>query len=166
MDGVDQLNNILVIGMTNRKDLIDIALLRPGRFEVQVEIHLPDEKGRLQIFDIQTKKMRENNMMSDDVNLAELAALTNNFSGAEIEGLVKSASSFAINKTVNIGKGATKLNTKDIAKLKVTREDFLNALNDVTPVSYTHLDVYKRQCYCYAKEISSIGPYDSKYHNP
>ncbi|CAI1914216.1 hypothetical protein SEUBUCD650_0D02900 [Saccharomyces eubayanus] len=133
MDGVDQLNNILVIGMTNRKDLIDIALLRPGRFEVQVEIHLPDEKGRLQIFEIQTKKMRENNMMSDDVNLAELAALTNNFSGAEIEGLVKSASSFAINKTVNIGKGATKLNTKDIAKLKVTREDFLNALNDVTP---------------------------------
>ncbi|AJQ01239.1 AIC_G0002680.mRNA.1.CDS.1 [Saccharomyces cerevisiae] len=133
MDGVDQLNNILVIGMTNRKDLIDSALLRPGRFEVQVEIHLPDEKGRLQIFDIQTKKMRENNMMSDDVNLAELAALTKNFSGAEIEGLVKSASSFAINKTVNIGKGATKLNTKDIAKLKVTREDFLNALNDVTP---------------------------------
>ncbi|CCE61465.1 hypothetical protein TPHA_0A03890 [Tetrapisispora phaffii CBS 4417] len=133
MDGVDQLNNILVIGMTNRKDLIDSALLRPGRFEVQVEIHLPDEKGRLQIFEIQTKKMRENNMMDKDVNLAELAALTKNFSGAEIEGLVKSASSFAINKTVNIGKGATKLNTKDIAALKVTREDFLNSLNEVTP---------------------------------
>ncbi|CCK72312.1 AAA family ATPase SEC18 KNAG_0J02320 [Huiozyma naganishii CBS 8797] len=133
MDGVDQLNNILVIGMTNRKDLIDNALLRPGRFEVQVEIHLPDEAGRLQIFEIQTKKMRENNMMDGDVNLAELAALTKNFSGAEIEGLVKSASSFAINKTVNIGKGATKLNPKDIAKLKVTRSDFLNALKEVTP---------------------------------
>ncbi|KAK5782297.1 AAA family ATPase SEC18 PWA37_005297 [Arxiozyma heterogenica] len=133
MDGVDQLNNILVIGMTNRKDLIDSALLRPGRFEVQVEIHLPDEAGRLQIFEIQTKKMRENNMMDSDVSLAELAALTKNFSGAEIEGLVKSASSFAINKNINIGKGATKLNPKDIAKLKVKREDFMNALKEVIP---------------------------------
>ncbi|AQZ18133.1 SEC18 (YBR080C) [Zygosaccharomyces parabailii] len=133
MDGVDQLNNILVIGMTNRRDLIDNALLRPGRFEVQVEIHLPDEHGRLQILDIQTKKMRENNMLDRDVDLAELAALTKNFSGAEIEGLVKSASSFAINKTINIGKGSTKLNQKDIAKLKVNRDDFLKALQEVTP---------------------------------
>lgn len=133
MDGVDQLNNILVIGMTNRRDLIDIALLRPGRFEVQVEIQLPDEEGRVQIFEIQTKKMRENNMLANDVDLKELASLTKNFSGAEIEGLVKSASSFAINKTVNIGKGATKLNTKDIANMKVTRQDFLNSLDEVTP---------------------------------
>lgn len=133
MDGVDQLNNILVIGMTNRKDLIDNALLRPGRFEVQVEIHLPDEEGRVQIFEIQTKKMRESGMLANDVNLHELAALTKNFSGAEIEGLVKSASSFAINKSVNIGKGATKLNPKDLAQLRVTREDFLNALEEVTP---------------------------------
>ncbi|KAH3903127.1 probable Vesicular-fusion protein SEC18 [Saccharomycodes ludwigii] len=133
MDGVDQLNNILVIGMTNRKDLIDSALLRPGRFEVQVEIKLPDEQGRYQIFEIQTKKMRENNMMDKDVDLHELAALTKNFSGAEIEGLVKSASSFAINKTINIGKGNTKLNPKDIANLKVNRKDFMNALSEVTP---------------------------------
>ncbi|CDO92335.1 unnamed protein product [Kluyveromyces dobzhanskii CBS 2104] len=133
MDGVDQLNNILVIGMTNRKDLIDNALLRPGRFEVQVEIQLPDEEGREQIFEIQTKKMRENNMLTSDVNLRELASLTKNFSGAEIEGLVKSASSFAINKTVNIGQGTTKLKTKDIANMKVTRQDFLNALEEVTP---------------------------------
>ncbi|SCU94570.1 LANO_0E07206g1_1 [Lachancea nothofagi CBS 11611] len=133
MDGVDQLNNILVIGMTNRKDLIDSALLRPGRFEVQVEIQLPDEQGRLQIFEIQTKKMRENKMMDSDVDLKKLAALTKNFSGAEIEGLVKSASSFAINKTVNIGKGTTKLNPKDIASMKVTMQEFLSALDDVIP---------------------------------
>ena len=54
MDGVDQLNNILVIGMTNRLDLIDTALLRPGRFEIQIEISLPDEKVE-KIFLIHTK---------------------------------------------------------------------------------------------------------------
>lgn len=58
MDGVDQLNNILVIGMTNRKDMIDEALLRPGRMEVQMEISLPDEAGRLQILKIHTARMR------------------------------------------------------------------------------------------------------------
>ncbi|CCH45788.1 vesicle-fusing ATPase [Wickerhamomyces ciferrii] len=132
MDGVDQLNNILVIGMTNRRDLIDNALLRPGRFEVQVEIQLPDEDGRLQIFEIQTKKMKENKMLAPDVNLRELASLTKNFSGAEIEGLVKSASSFAINQKVNIGEGKTKLNNKDIDNMKVTRQDFLDALGEVS----------------------------------
>lgn len=133
MDGVDQLNNILVIGMTNRRDLIDNALLRPGRFEVQVEIQLPDEDGRFQILEIQTKKMRENNMLANDVNFKELAKLTKNFSGAEIEGLVKSATSFAINQKVNIGKGETKINNKDLNNIKVTRQDFIDALSEVTP---------------------------------
>lgn len=133
MDGVDQLNNILVIGMTNRRDLIDNALLRPGRFEVQVEIQLPDEAGRLQILEIQTKKMRENSMLANDVSFKELAKLSKNFSGAEIEGLVKSATSFAINQKVNIGKGATKVNNKDLNNIKVTRQDFLDALGEVTP---------------------------------
>lgn len=57
MDGVDQLNNILVIGMTNRLDMIDEALLRPGRLEVHMEINLPDEKGRVQILKIHTSKV-------------------------------------------------------------------------------------------------------------
>ena len=57
LDGVEQLNNILVIGMTNRLDMIDEALLRPGRLEVHMEISLPDEKGRLQILKIHTSKV-------------------------------------------------------------------------------------------------------------
>lgn len=58
IDGVDSLNNILLIGMTNRKDLIDPAIIRPGRFEVHIEVGLPDEDGRVQIFDIHTKQMK------------------------------------------------------------------------------------------------------------
>lgn len=66
--GVDQLNNILVIGMTNRRDMIDEALMRPGRLEVQMEIGLPDEKGRVQILNIHTKRMREYKKINEDVD--------------------------------------------------------------------------------------------------
>lgn len=102
MDGVDQLNNILIIGMTNRLDMIDEALLRPGRLEVHMEISLPDEAGRLQILKIQTNKMSTNGVMDHDVDLDELSALTKNFSGAELGGLVKSATSFAFNRHVKV----------------------------------------------------------------
>ncbi len=139
IDGVDALNNILLIGMTNRKDLIDEALLRPGRLEVHVEIGLPDEVGRyihlsilyiyisigyplliinyiffylypfspprLQILKIHTRKMKDNNYMGDDVDLEELALVTKNFSGAEIEGLVKSATSFSFHRQVDVSTG-------------------------------------------------------------
>lgn len=131
MDGVDQLNNILIIGMTNRLDLIDNALLRPGRFEIQIEISLPDEKGRKEILLIHTKKMAENNILGKDVDFDELAALTKNFTGAELEGLCNSASSFAINqftKSENIAKV-----DENIANMKLTRNDFLLALNEVKP---------------------------------
>eukprot|EP01051_Picozoa_sp_SAG22_P005586 SAG22_NODE_336_length_12071_cov_10.875125_7_plen_215_part_00 len=80
MDGVTAINNILIIGMTNRKDMIDEALLRPGRFEVHVEIGLPDERGRHQILGIHTHKMMEHDMMTEDIDLLELAANTKNYS--------------------------------------------------------------------------------------
>lgn len=60
IDGVEALNNILVIGMTNRLDLIDKAVLRPGRFEVHVEVGLPNEEGRREILNIHTLAMRKN----------------------------------------------------------------------------------------------------------
>lgn len=109
MDGVDQLNNILIIGMTNRMDMIDEALLRPGRLEVHIEISLPDESGRVQILTIHTSKMRDNGVMGRDVDLTELASLTKNFSGAEIGGLVKSATSFAFNRHVKVSSRARTL---------------------------------------------------------
>ncbi|CAI5757169.1 unnamed protein product [Candida verbasci] len=132
MDGVDQLNNILVIGMTNRLDLIDTALLRPGRFEIQIEIALPDEKGRKDIFLIHTKKLSENNLLTSDVNFEELAVLTKNFTGAEIEGLCNSAKSYAISRHTKKGSLA-QIDSESISNMKITRNDFLLALNDIRP---------------------------------
>ena len=131
LDGVDQLNNILLIGMTNRMDMIDDALLRPGRLEVHMEISLPDQHGRQQILKIHTQKMRDNGVMDSDVDLAELAQMTKNFSGAEISGLVKSATSFAFNRHVKVGTMAGI--SDDVVNMKVNRQDFHNALEEVKP---------------------------------
>ncbi|KAJ1373327.1 vesicle fusion factor [Parelaphostrongylus tenuis] len=133
MDGVEQLNNILVIGMTNRKDMIDEALLRPGRLEVQMEVGLPDEFGRLQIFKIHTSRMREYKKLDPEVNLEELAKRTKNFSGAEIEGLVRAAQSSAMNRLVKAG-GKVLLDADAVEKLMINAADFDYALeNDIKP---------------------------------
>ncbi|KIH54426.1 ATPase, AAA family, partial [Ancylostoma duodenale] len=133
MDGVEQLNNILVIGMTNRKDMIDEALLRPGRLEVQMEVSLPDEFGRLQILKIHTSRMREYKKLDPEVNLEDLAKRTKNFSGAEIEGLVRAAQSSAMNRLVKAG-GKVQLDPDAIEKLMVNAADFEYALeNDIKP---------------------------------
>ncbi|XP_047488495.1 vesicle-fusing ATPase 1-like isoform X3 [Penaeus chinensis] len=133
IDGVEQLNNILVIGMTNRKDMIDDALLRPGRLEIQVEISLPDEQGRCDILKIKTAKMQEHNKLDRDVDLAEIASLTKNFSGAELEGLVKAASSSALKRYIHLG-NKIEVDPNAIDKLKITRSDFIYSLeNDVKP---------------------------------
>jgi vesicle-fusing ATPase len=131
MDGVDRLNNILVIGMTNRVDMIDEALLRPGRLEVHMEISLPDADGRYQILRIHTAKMRTNKVMDNDVDLQELAQLMKNYSGAEIEGFVKSATSFAFNRHVKVGTFAGI--SDDVENLRVNRNDFSRALEEIKP---------------------------------
>ncbi|KAL6602255.1 AAA-domain-containing protein [Neocallimastix sp. 'constans'] len=131
MDGVEQLNNILIIGMTNRKDMIDEALLRPGRLEVHMEISLPDQHGRVQILNIHTAKMRENHLLAPDVDIEELASLTKNFSGAEIAGFVRSASTFAFSRHIKGGTTATV--NDDVENLKVCQSDFLHALEEVHP---------------------------------
>lgn len=148
LDGVEQLNNILVIGMTNRKDMIDEALTRPGRLEVQMEIGLPDEHGRTQILNIHTETMRNNNKLASDVNIAELASVTKNFSGAEIEGLVRAAQSTAMNRLIK-ATSKVEVDTEAIEKLKITRADFLHALqHDIKPAfgsSKEELDVFLGQ---------------------
>lgn len=154
MDGVEPLNNILIIGMTNRLDLIDNALLRPGRFEIQIEISLPDEKGRKEILLIHTKKMADNKLLESDVDFDELAALTKNYTGAELEGLCNSASSFAIyeQRGEELGKMANNAN------VKLNRSFFLMALSEVKPAFGIDEDDFKS---AYRHGIIEFNPYVS-----
>ena len=149
IDGVDSLNNILLIGMTNRKDMIDDALLRPGRLEVHVEIGLPDAKGRLQILNIHTNNMRKANRITQEVldKLPDIAETAKNFSGAELEGLVKAASSYALTRCVDV-KDLKK--APDTKNLIVQYSDFESALLDVEPkfgAKSTELKAYYRNSF-------------------
>ncbi|MEQ2278607.1 hypothetical protein AMECASPLE_000643 [Ameca splendens] len=142
IDGVEQLNNILVIGMTNRPDLIDEALLRPGRLEVKMEIGLPDEKGRVQILNIHTAKMRQYNLLASDVDVKELAGETKNYSGAELEGLVRAAQSTAMNRHIKAST-TVEVDIQTAEKLQVSRLDFMASLdNDIKPAYGTNQEEY------------------------
>ena len=144
IDGVESLNNILVIGMTNRRDMIDEALLRPGRLEVQMEISLPNEFGRVQILNIHTCKMKQYNKLGDDVDLRELGALTKNFSGAEIEGLVRAAQSTAMNRLVKAD-SKVQVDPEALEKLRISRDDFMHALeHDIKPAFGTSNEAIER----------------------
>lgn len=132
IDGVESLNNILIVGMTNRKDLIDPAILRPGRFEVHLEIGLPNEEGRVQIFKIHTKEMLANGILGQDVDLNKLAAETKNYTGSEIEKVVKCAISYSMNRNHDLMNFSKQLNfTKE--SMIVGMNDFLQALEEITP---------------------------------
>ena len=127
IDGVDSLNNILVIGMTNRLDTIDPAILRPGRFEMKMEIGLPDKDGRLQILRIHTEKLT--NILNHDVKICDLVEQTHNFTGAEIAGLCRSAVSYALNREIDLEKRLK----PDEKKVKIYKEDFERALDELVP---------------------------------
>ncbi|XP_065883640.1 uncharacterized protein [Dysidea avara] len=126
MDGLNEMNNILVIGMTNRIELLDPALLRPGRFEVQIEVTLPTEKERLEIFEVHTRSVQESGVLDQDVSLEELAANTSHFSGAEIAGIVREAVSFSLERTTQNPDNS----------LRLTLNDFHRAMNSIVP-AYT-----------------------------
>ncbi len=130
IDGVDSLNNILLIGMTNRIELIDSAILRPGRFEIHIEIGIPNEEGRKQILDIHTKPLIESKCIAADVSIVDIAGVTKNYTGAELEGLVRDARSYAINEVVDIDNLQKKITLNDI---KITKQHFERAIASYTP---------------------------------
>jgi len=107
--------------------------LRQGRLEVHMEISLPDEKGRLQILHIHTAKMKDGGFLADDVDLIELASETKNFTGAELAGLIRAATSYAFQREIDPKTGAV-INKKKAEEMKVKRSDFMHALKEVHPV--------------------------------
>lgn len=128
IDGMKVLNNIFIIATTNRKELIDEALLREGRIELHVKLEYPDERGRLQILDINTRDMRQAFVLDEDVNLQEIACRTDGCSGSAIASLVTRAHSYAV---VHVGeRGLVKHVQKDV---KVTMNHFLHAIEDIKP---------------------------------
>jgi transitional endoplasmic reticulum ATPase len=97
MDGIVALEDIVVIAATNRPDLVDPAVLRPGRFDRLIYVPEPDEKSKLQIFKIYTKNMP----LAKDVGLSQLVAMAKNYSGADIEALCREAAIHALRRDVN-----------------------------------------------------------------
>ena len=131
IDGPESLDNIFLICMTNRRDMIDEALLRPGRLELQIEIGLPDSNGRLEILKIHTDKMLRNSYFDPKINLDEMVERTKNYTGAEIAGLVKAASSYAINRELAFD--GSKIKEK-FNKPYITSADFDRALTEIKPM--------------------------------
>lgn len=122
IDGLEELHNVLIIGATNRLDIVDEALLRPGRFDRIIEVPNPDEKGRLHIFEIHTKSKP----LASDVKLPEIVKLTDNFSGAEIAAVTNRAALSALKRYV-----ASK--SKDVKEIKITQQDLIDAVGKVRP---------------------------------
>jgi proteasome regulatory subunit len=111
LDGFDPLIDVRIIAATNRPDILDDALLRPGRFDRIIEIPLPDYDARLEIFKIHTKNMN----LSKNVNLEDLAAKTDELTGADIKAICTEAGMFAIRQE----------------SYTVTKENFKQSLNKI-----------------------------------
>lgn len=162
LDGVDSPKNILVIGMTNRKDLLDDALLRKGRLGIHIKIGLPDEHGRREILDIHTKNLKTNGLLDPRVDLNDWAHRTVNFSGADIKALINEASYIANARNFDTKDGRKPV-LKDLTKEKpapVTQEDLEIAFSKVTPsfgIAVSKLGPYlKRNFIPFNKSIQSI----------
>ncbi|MBU2561681.1 MAG: CDC48 family AAA ATPase [Nanoarchaeota archaeon] len=115
IDGLEELHNVVVIGATNRPDILDTALLRPGRFDRIIMAGAPDEKTREKIFEIHTKNMP----LTKDVNIKELTKKTEGYSGADIASLCREAAIIALRK--------------DMKSEHVSKKDFEEALDKVRP---------------------------------
>ncbi|MEX0920368.1 MAG: CDC48 family AAA ATPase [Candidatus Pacearchaeota archaeon] len=144
MDGLEDLNDVLVIGATNRPDMLDPALLRPGRFDKILLVGAPEEKGREQILGIHTKNMPK------DINLKSLAKKTEGYTGADLEALAREAAMIALRES------------KDAKVVK--SKHFDEAMKKVKPsVSKPLLEVYKKIEDNMVKSAGSAVPSESGY---
>ena len=139
MDGLEELRNVIIIAATNRPDIIDSALLRPGRFDRLLFVPPPDLEARKQIFKIHTRKTP----LADDVNLDELARKTDGYTGADIASLANTGVMLALRE--HISKAKDPEDAKKRAKgLKVAKRHFDEALQKIKPMSTEELKMYER----------------------
>ena len=139
MDGLEELRNVVIIAATNRPDIVDPALLRPGRFDRMLLVPPPDLEARKQIFRIHTKKTP----LAEDVKLDELARKTEGYTGADIASICNTAVMLSIKE--HIGKAKDAEDAKKRAKgLKVAKRHFDEAMQKVKPISSQELRMYER----------------------
>lgn len=130
MDGMKSRGKVVVIAATNRPDSIDPALRRPGRFDREIEIGIPDEEGRLEILNIHTRGMP----VEENVNLKQIAKVTHGFVGADLEVLAKEAAIRSLRKILpEIDLAQDKISSEILQKIKITSDDFKEALKEVKP---------------------------------
>jgi transitional endoplasmic reticulum ATPase len=130
MDGLTRRQNLIVIGATNLPQVLDPALRRPGRFDREITIPIPDRYGRLEILEIHSRGMP----LDQDVDLAHLAEITHGYVGADLEALCREAAMIRLRRLMpDIDFGLTSIPYEQLAQLEVQMDDFLQALRDVEP---------------------------------
>ncbi len=130
MDGLEARGKVIVISATNRPNAIDPALRRPGRFDREIEIKVPDKKGRKDILMIHTRNMP----LSDDVNADKIASISHGYVGADLEYLCKEAAMKCLRRLLpELNLEDEKLPPETLDKLVVNGDDFQNAIREVTP---------------------------------
>jgi transitional endoplasmic reticulum ATPase len=130
MDGLKSRGQVIVIGATNMPQVLDPALRRPGRFDREISISVPDRKGRLEILQVHTRGMP----LASDVDLEKMAAITHGFVGADLEALCREAAMTTLRKLIpQIQLDADYVPYELISELEITMDDFLEALKDVEP---------------------------------
>jgi transitional endoplasmic reticulum ATPase len=138
LDGLEILTNVVVIGATNRPDIIDPALLRPGRFDRILYVPPPDRDSRLQIIKIHTKKKH----LAEDVNIDQLAENTEGYTGADIASLSSTAVMLALREHISKYKEPNEAE-KHKEELKIHMKHFEAAIKKIRPLSMQELNMYK-----------------------
>ncbi|HDM92185.1 MAG TPA: AAA family ATPase, partial [Candidatus Korarchaeota archaeon] len=155
LDGIEELKDVVVIAATNRPDLLDPALLRPGRFDRLVYVPPPDEKARLEILKIHTR----GKPLAEDVNLEEIAKKTEGYTGADLEALCDTAALLAIRELVEKYPDPGEAE-KHAGELKITKRHFEEAMKKVRPMSTAEMERYRKIAEEFAKRAGAIlgGP--------
>jgi len=130
LDGLESRGHVIVIGATNIPNTIDPALRRPGRFDREISIPIPDKNGRLEILEIHTRGMP----LAKDVDVGKLAGITHGFVGADLEALAREAAMSALRKILpNIDFELSQIPYETLLKLEITMDNFLEAMKEIEP---------------------------------